>query len=421
MPSIVFSWFPLQLSSHQITLPPFTLSRPQKRAIMSSCRDPLLEDEVEIANQQSSLSLFAEDFYPTAQASAPAALGLDPTTIAPMDCFLPARTDQGPLGLFPKESHPTAQPSTSTTLGQKRAPAASEQEITKKPKYQEQITPLVSRNELNSASPCGASTNTPESLACPFYKKDPERHADCSKFKFKNCNRTRQHIERRHTDTPAPYRCSNCFTEWNPNNEKSEKSYIEHVRREGGCVTKPPPELSVEAFERLKLMPRGLKDETKKWNWIFGQLFPHSAVPKSPHVQDVTTERALSLLQLGQPRLESMLPTLLAQHGCFILPKDCPSLATSICRVLQPSSSNPQTHQPVGSLEATHLGATPGSTSYQGFGDMADPGYMGGAMPFLPGDMGTTDDQVEPYGPASFGNGDFDLYTDNGHGLGEDR
>ncbi|KAF5678861.1 hypothetical protein FDENT_8856 [Fusarium denticulatum] len=60
-----------------------------------------------------------------------------------------------------------------------------------------------------------------ETFACPYYRKDPERHLNCINLKLIRISDVKQHLKRRHTSN---YSCTRCFEGFS-----SSKSYEEHV------------------------------------------------------------------------------------------------------------------------------------------------------------------------------------------------
>ncbi|KAI5458585.1 hypothetical protein BGZ63DRAFT_426961 [Mariannaea sp. PMI_226] len=338
---------------------------------MSLHQDGLPDGEAKSTNLLSSLSLVSACFDAIAQ---------DPATTRP-GCYLPNGEDQ--LGSANQQSSPcqfrnisqtAAQTPTSTALTQKRGSAASEHGVNKKLKQEDATSHLA---------PCGLSANllTPDRLACPFYKNDPEKHAYCAKFTYKNWTRIKQHILRSHTDMLEKYRCTNCFKRWSLNGRNSEKLYEDHIRKRG-CPRKPRPTLSIEDFEDLEV-PNGLDGEIEKWKVMYEKMFPNSPLPRSPFVQDVTTERALSLLEKGQPRLELMLPALLVACG-VTLPREVSysSLSRSICDVLLEDCASGLTQSGASALSRTLQDrqpavatATHDLASYQSV-DTVNPSFM---------------------------------------------
>ncbi|KAG4269124.1 hypothetical protein FPRO04_12247 [Fusarium proliferatum] len=68
-----------------------------------------------------------------------------------------------------------------------------------------------------------------ESFACPYYRKDPERHIDCINLKMIRISDVKQHLKRRHTSS---YSCTRCFEGFS-----SSKTYEEHVLEQSCLIT----------------------------------------------------------------------------------------------------------------------------------------------------------------------------------------
>lgn len=173
-------------------------------------------------------------------------------------------------------------------------------------KVERQVTPYAkllegSRLERNSRvdhrqSVANARPNNDQATAnkrswvCPWYKKNPLKYHECSKYKLQRIKDVKQHIWRKHTK-PDIY-CPRCFELF-----RTAKERDEHVR-EGGCESKAGPEfegISEDQKKELAQPQRG-KNDVEQWNCIWKILFPQTCPPKSPYLGN-GWEESLPLLR----------------------------------------------------------------------------------------------------------------------------
>ncbi|KAI8952595.1 hypothetical protein F4801DRAFT_540608 [Xylaria longipes] len=128
-------------------------------------------------------------------------------------------------------------------------------------------------------------------LACPFFKKDPQRYQDCGKYTLRRIKDVKQHIYRLHCK-PELY-CSRCFENFKCSNER------DHHIREGGCTLKEVPNRDdvISDNQRKELKECGSRGKSKQQQWmeLWDVIFPGAKRPRSPHVEDGQGELLSSL------------------------------------------------------------------------------------------------------------------------------
>ncbi|GAW16744.1 hypothetical protein ANO14919_061810 [Xylariales sp. No.14919] len=118
-------------------------------------------------------------------------------------------------------------------------------------------------------------------LSCPFHKKNPQRHQNCSKFNLRRIKDVKQHIYRHHCK-PAIY-CPRCSQDFKYPSERDD-----HIRK-AKCVVKEVPHDDgiISENQRQKLRNysnRGTSIE-EQWMELWKLLFPRTKPPRSPHVE----------------------------------------------------------------------------------------------------------------------------------------
>ena len=117
-----------------------------------------------------------------------------------------------------------------------------------------------------------------QTLACPFWKRDPERHQRCGLFTLKRVRDVKQHLNRRHT--PAFY-CERCLVVFDSATDHESHLVYESCRRE------PSAELDgISNAARRKLCQRSdaRLSIADQWFAIWDLLFPGVSRPRSSFV-----------------------------------------------------------------------------------------------------------------------------------------
>ncbi|KAI3331763.1 hypothetical protein HD806DRAFT_478222 [Xylariaceae sp. AK1471] len=128
-------------------------------------------------------------------------------------------------------------------------------------------------------------------LACPFHKKDPQRHQECGKYTLRRIKDVKQHIYRLHCK-PELY-CSRCFQNFKGANERDQ-----HIRG-GGCTLKEVPNLDgiISEHQRKELKDCSSRGTSKQQQWmeLWEVIFPGGRPPRSPFIDNGQAELLSSL------------------------------------------------------------------------------------------------------------------------------
>ncbi|KAI1344432.1 hypothetical protein F5Y15DRAFT_112066 [Xylariaceae sp. FL0016] len=127
-----------------------------------------------------------------------------------------------------------------------------------------------SKRERLDAAPSEANRR----LACPYYRRCPERHAhwrSCAGPGWDSVHRVKEHVYRRHK---LPIYCSRCWKEFQTSTELDD-----HYRQLQLCETLPKRNTECEGYdkEQEKILKKRTKDgktEHEKWNEMYRILFP---------------------------------------------------------------------------------------------------------------------------------------------------
>ncbi|EWZ00404.1 hypothetical protein FOYG_00276 [Fusarium oxysporum NRRL 32931] len=123
-----------------------------------------------------------------------------------------------------------------------------------------------------------------ETFACPYYRKDPERHFDCINLRLIRISDVKQHLKRRHTWS---YSCSRCLKGFS-----LQKAYEEHVLRQE-CPTKDcinNDSVSPRAQKMLKDRVDRSSSPELQWQEICRILFGKLSDALNPHHEGVFKE-----------------------------------------------------------------------------------------------------------------------------------
>jgi len=116
------------------------------------------------------------------------------------------------------------------------------------------------------------------SLACPFWKHDPFKYADCSRNKLYKISRVKQHIDRKHS--PQFY-CECCLAVF-----PDEARHGNHVRS-GNCAWDPTARLDGITHQQRRQLSRKSKpglSEPERWFVIWDVVLPGQRRPASPYI-----------------------------------------------------------------------------------------------------------------------------------------
>ncbi|KAH8659843.1 hypothetical protein BX600DRAFT_513508 [Xylariales sp. PMI_506] len=122
-------------------------------------------------------------------------------------------------------------------------------------------------------------------LACPFYKRDSQRHRDCRRFGLRRIKDVKQHIYRRHK-RPDFY-CPRCFGKFD-----DTRSRDEHIRA-NQCNPQADPHtdrISEDKKKELAHYSGRSKSTEEQWFAVWDKLFPDADKPQSPYVEDQQQE-----------------------------------------------------------------------------------------------------------------------------------
>ncbi|KAI0428512.1 hypothetical protein F5Y09DRAFT_312862 [Xylaria sp. FL1042] len=129
-------------------------------------------------------------------------------------------------------------------------------------------------------------------LACPFYKKNPQRHHICNKYTLRRIKDVKQHIYRHHCK-PELY-CPRCSQNFKCPSERDD-----HIRK-GGCILKEVPNfdgiISENQRKRLKQYGSRGKSIEQQWMELWKLIFNGAKPPPSPYAE-VDQSEVLSCLR----------------------------------------------------------------------------------------------------------------------------
>ncbi|KAL1303017.1 hypothetical protein AAFC00_003330 [Neodothiora populina] len=115
-------------------------------------------------------------------------------------------------------------------------------------------------------------------LACPFYKIDPKKYANCRVLKMTAVNYVKQHLWRCHLQ---PLHCRSCYQ-----NFENEEDLTQHEKLRI-CDRLPWRQvegISPDKRHRLKIRGSAKNSIEENWFLVFDILFPESGRPSSPYV-----------------------------------------------------------------------------------------------------------------------------------------
>jgi len=113
-------------------------------------------------------------------------------------------------------------------------------------------------------------------FACPFWKKDPQRHRDCYRYTLNRIGDVKQHMLRRHTHLYCQ-RCSRTFPD--------DESLTSHLDNDS-CQRYPnrqPEGITQSQQNELKRKRKNRSDE-EQWFVMWDIVFPGRQRPSSPYL-----------------------------------------------------------------------------------------------------------------------------------------
>jgi hypothetical protein len=124
----------------------------------------------------------------------------------------------------------------------------------------------------------------PETFACPFYRKDPERFLDCIDLKMLRISDVKQHLKRRHT---PKYSCTRCHEGFS-----SSKAYEEHILSQSCPITDCNNNDSVSPVAQQALKDRVDRSSSsdRQWHEIYRILFGKLELSLNPYQDNVFKE-----------------------------------------------------------------------------------------------------------------------------------
>ena len=162
----------------------------------------------------------------------------------------------------------TPSQSSKADLGRKRQRAEEDEE-------QDQADAALSRRARKKLKP---DTAQPRFLACPYWKRNPNKHRRCCKLTLKRIRDVKQHLHRRHT--PEFY-CERCFVIF-PNNQSHQDHIISVL-----CRREPHVQLDGISHSQHRELCRKSNPaftEENQWFAIWDILFPGSERPFSAYI-----------------------------------------------------------------------------------------------------------------------------------------
>ncbi|KAK3385824.1 hypothetical protein B0H63DRAFT_187870 [Podospora didyma] len=164
----------------------------------------------------------------------------------------------------------------------------------------------------------GSEIPSGKSLACPFWKFDPEQHKDCLKTKqrYFQVNRVKQHLTRRHTKVYCE-RCKTIF--------KDEPGHQHHLEHAGpACVFKPwNPHHGVTRRQQAKLHKKSSSSltDSEQWFAMWAILFPNRPQPRSPYIDQYLSDDLRHFREYAQDRGSQFLSEDLLSRGLSLPPE----------------------------------------------------------------------------------------------------
>lgn len=134
-------------------------------------------------------------------------------------------------------------------------------------------------------------------LACPYFKKDPQRHRDCCGFGFQKISYVKGHIYEKHVISIYCPLCGQSF-----DNMPLRDSHTRERTCEPVDDFHPPDGITMEQRAWLhRRVPRNLSEE-QQWYHVFDHLFPGHTRPRTPYNDTAFSDELLDFRDfLSQP------------------------------------------------------------------------------------------------------------------------
>ncbi|XEV04452.1 hypothetical protein FSHL1_009739 [Fusarium sambucinum] len=123
-----------------------------------------------------------------------------------------------------------------------------------------------------------------ETFACPYYRKDPERHLECINLRMARISDVKQHLKRKHTARYNCLRCSEGFS--------SQKVYDHHIRQENCCQDSAANIdcVSPAAQDAIKVRFERSLSSKEQWYKIWEVLFGKQNPTMDPYLDNIFKE-----------------------------------------------------------------------------------------------------------------------------------
>ena len=165
----------------------------------------------------------------------------------------------------------------------------------------------------------GAVTSQSSSLsfACPFYRRFPARHYQCTTHKLKRIRDVKQHIQRRHAQTILY--CPLCYESFHSPDLRDSHT------RSMSCHKRDPPTtdhcdgVSQEAQELLKNRVGRKLSKSEQWYEVWDILFKGEKRPQSPYAGTMVQETIGMLRDFWKQEGPQIVPVFLENkrvQGC---------------------------------------------------------------------------------------------------------
>ncbi|KAK0726387.1 hypothetical protein B0T21DRAFT_413718 [Apiosordaria backusii] len=134
----------------------------------------------------------------------------------------------------------------------------------------------------------GLGTRTPNvSWGCPFWKRDPIHHMDCTSYKLKRIQDVKQHLARKHYE--ASIYCPICQQKFPDIKER------DHHIRQRECTEKSTgrmnlPTASIPPEKQRKLRARMTGSDENIWHQMWDILFDGEPPPTTPYQKTIIEE-----------------------------------------------------------------------------------------------------------------------------------
>lgn len=158
-------------------------------------------------------------------------------------------------------------------------------------------------------------------LACPFWKLDPQAHRPCFHRKCSRISDVKLHLSRKHK-LPAPDYCQRCWTAFENQGHKEE-----HLRDPvgQGCQYNPaarPVGIDNNMAAALHKKSKPSLSTEDQWFAIWDIVFPDKPKPSSPYIDDSLSEDATQLQEIIINQWPSILASITESAGRSSEPVD---------------------------------------------------------------------------------------------------